>query len=129
MAIVSDSFGYDQCMDLIKMIPASDSALDTQSDFWPIILAIFAQKANRKSFFFGRRVGPTLDDIQLILGKIGQNRDRMIEQNGGETWRQMSKVIVFLTQKSLNSAELEIENRSQLVKFELEERVGGAHLE
>ena len=42
-----------------------------QVDFWPIVLAIFAQKANKKSFFLGRRVGPTLADTELVLTKIG----------------------------------------------------------
>ena len=58
MAIVSDTFNYDQCMDLIKLTRA-----DSDSNFWPIVLAIFSEKANKKSFFNGRRVGPTLADI------------------------------------------------------------------
>ena len=52
-------------MDLIKLTRDHSDA-----NFWPIILAIFSEKANKKSFFFGRRVGPTLADIELILSKI-----------------------------------------------------------
>lgn len=58
MALVSSGFNYDQCMDLVKLMDA-----ESKSDFWSIILAIFSQKANRKSFYSGRRVGPTLQDI------------------------------------------------------------------
>ena len=72
MSMVSDRFNYDECLDLIKLVdPESDT------NFWPIILAIFAQKANRKSFYSGRRVGPTLSDIQLILAKLG-DREKMV---------------------------------------------------
>ena len=34
----------------------------------------------------------------------------------------MAQVLQFLTQKSLNAAEIEIENRSKLVKFEIMQR-------
>lgn len=109
MVEVSESFNYDLCMDLIKLTNS-----DGDSDnFWPIILAVFGQKANKKSFFYGRRVGPTLADVELIVTRLGSYKDRIEEQ----TWQQMCQVLKFLTQKSLNSAELEIENRTQLVKF------------
>lgn len=64
MAFFSENFNYDQCMDLIKLTSAES---DEGNTFWPIVLAIFSQKANRKSFFYGRRVGPILEDIELIL--------------------------------------------------------------
>ena len=35
----------------------------------------------------------------------------------------MAKVIAFLTQKSLNSAESEIEHRTEQVKFEVNQRL------
>ena len=71
MSMISNKFNYDECLDLIKLIDP-----ESETDFWPTILAIFAQKANRKSFYSGRRVGPTLSDIQLILAKLG-DRDLM----------------------------------------------------
>ena len=89
MARVSDSFNYDQCMDLIKLMDP-----ESEVDFWSIILAIFAQKANRKSFYSGRRVGPTLADVQLILAKIGDKREKFSSDG---TWEQISQVLVFLT--------------------------------
>ena len=116
MVIVSETFNYDECLDLIKLIPdvQSGSIVAENSDFWPVILAIFGQKANKKSFYWGRRVGPSLEDIGIILSKIG---DKSAFKE--EIWDQMSKVISFLTQKSLNSAETEIEHRTELVKFEV----------
>jgi len=64
---------------LIKLTNPEDSA---PADFWPVVLAIFAQKANKKSFFMGRRVGPTLADTELILTKIGGP-----ESFNAENWR------------------------------------------
>lgn len=68
MATVSESFNYDECLDLIRLMPA-DSTF-TSDDFWPIILAVFSEKANKKSFYYGKRVGPTLSDVELILRKL-----------------------------------------------------------
>ena len=78
MAHVSQSFNYDQCMDLIKISPET-----SESTFWPVLMAIFGEKANKKSFFFGRRVGPTLDDIDLILRKLTQSKESIDEK----TWQ------------------------------------------
>ena len=77
MAIVSDTFNYDHCMDLIKL-SSEEPDLDS-ADFWPILLAIFGQKANKKSFFYGRRVGPTLADVELIVSKLSSRRDTIDE--------------------------------------------------
>ena len=52
---------------------------DSETKFWPVILAIFAQKANHKSFYAGRRVGPTLADIQLILAKLGDDTGNSLD--------------------------------------------------
>lgn len=73
LAIVSESFNYDQCMDLIKLSPQSED----EETFWPVLLAIFAEKANKKSFFYGRRVGPTLADIDLILSKLRLQKEKV----------------------------------------------------
>lgn len=111
MVEVSNAFNYDQCIDLIDLVSGAEGA---RSDFWSIILAIFAQKANKKSFFLGRRVGPTLADTKLILSKISGPSDM-----NSENWKSMSEVLRYLTQKSLNSAETEIENKTNLAKLEL----------
>lgn len=104
MVEVSSAFNYDQCIDLISLVSTKEGV---QSDFWSVVLAIFAQKANKKSFFLGRRVGPTLADTKLILYKIGAPADI-----DSENWKGMSQVLHYLTQKSLNSAETEIENKT-----------------
>lgn len=104
MVEVNSSFNYDQCIDLINLVSTEEGV---QSDFWSVILAIFGQKANKKSFFLGRRIGPTLADTKLILSKIGAPTDI-----SKENWKGMSQVLQYLTQKSLNSAESEIENKT-----------------
>ena len=42
MAMVSEAFNYDECLDLIKAMSSDqDGDEEAQADFWPIILAIF----------------------------------------------------------------------------------------
>ena len=60
-------------MDLIKLSPETDE----EQTFWPVLLAIFAEKANKKSFFYGRRVGPTLADVELILSKLSSQKEKV----------------------------------------------------
>ena len=120
MYTVSNSFNFDLCMDLIRLTDAFEDSSEQivagdANGFWSVILAVFSEKANKKSFFFGRRVGPTLADVELILRKLQGVKGATDER----TWQQMTQVLTYLTHRALNSAEAEIENRSQQAKFEL----------
>ena len=72
-------------MDLIKVISEIDETQLVNSDFWAIIVAIFGEKANKRQFFYGHRVGPTLEDVELILHQISrfENLKKQVDQ---ETW-------------------------------------------
>ena len=60
-------------MDLIKVISEIDISKLENSDFWSVLVAIFGEQANKRKFFHGHRVGPLLEDVELILRQINRN--------------------------------------------------------
>ena len=82
-------------MDLIKVISEVESSKLENSDFWAILVAIFGEQANKRKFFHGHRVGPLLEDVELILRQISRI-EKVEEQVDSETWDQMGKVLRFL---------------------------------
>ena len=103
-------------MDLIKVISEVEVDKIENSDFWAILVAIFGEKANKRQFFYGHRVGPLLEDLELILRQLNRF-EKLEEQVDRDTWDQMGKVLRFLLQKSLNSVENEIEKQKERHKF------------
>ena len=56
-----------------------------EPDFWSVILSIIQEKANKKAFFYGRRTGPSLDDVEMMLAQLNRATD-LRQQVGQETW-------------------------------------------
>lgn len=48
LALVFEKFNYDQCMDLIKVISNVGITKLDNSNFWPILVGIFGEKANKR---------------------------------------------------------------------------------
>ena len=71
-------------------------------------------------------MGPTLQDVDLILSLIYRYKSILIESDDEELWLQTKKVVRLLTQKALNSVDDEIELHKEVLKYQRDGPLDGS---
>jgi hypothetical protein len=120
---LSDKFNFPLIIDLIKVLKKANETEQFNvepkviTNFWTIILSILGSKVNKKQFFYGQRMGPSLKDVQLLLDQIESHLESFRASEDESLWAEMSKVLRLMTQKALNSVDDELQSHRDVLKY------------